>query len=166
MCVCLVIVQLCDSMDRSPPGSSVHEILQARVLEWVAISSSRGSSSPRDQNWVSYNSCLCRRNLLPLSHLGNPVIHTCDGILAWKFSHVTTWVNPGNTVLSETVRSQKDKYCARYLGWWDSQRQKGKGGCQGRGERTGGQFSVCKMPALLWMDGGGGHSTSWVFPCS
>ena len=35
---------LCDLMDCSPPGSSVHEISQARLLEWVAISSSRGSS--------------------------------------------------------------------------------------------------------------------------
>ena len=35
---------LCDPMDYSPPGSSVHGILQARILEWVAMSSSRGSS--------------------------------------------------------------------------------------------------------------------------
>ena len=40
---------LCDPMDCSPPGSSVYGILQARVLEWVAISFSRGSSRPRDQ---------------------------------------------------------------------------------------------------------------------
>ena len=40
-------------MDCSPPGSSVHGILQARILEWVAISVSRGSSQPRDQNQVS-----------------------------------------------------------------------------------------------------------------
>ena len=40
---------LCDSMDCSPPGSSVHEILQARILEWVAMPFSRGSSPPRDQ---------------------------------------------------------------------------------------------------------------------
>ena len=40
-------------MDCSPPGSSVHGILQARILEWVAISSSRGSSRPRAQTWVS-----------------------------------------------------------------------------------------------------------------
>ena len=39
---------LCDPMDCSPPGSSVHGILQARILEWVAISSSRRSSQPRD----------------------------------------------------------------------------------------------------------------------
>ena len=43
---------LCDPMDCSPPGSSVHEILQLRILEWVAIFSSRGSSRTRDQNWI------------------------------------------------------------------------------------------------------------------
>ena len=40
---------LCDPMDCSLPGSSVHEILQARILEWVAIPISRGSSLPKDQ---------------------------------------------------------------------------------------------------------------------
>ena len=44
---------LCDPMDCSPPGSSVHEILQARILEWVAIPFCRGSSQPRDQMLVS-----------------------------------------------------------------------------------------------------------------
>ena len=44
---------LCDPMDCSLPGSSLHVILQARVLEWVAISFSRGSSRPRDQTCVS-----------------------------------------------------------------------------------------------------------------
>ena len=44
---------LCDPMDYSPPGSSVHGIPQARILEWIAISFSRGSSWPRDQTWVS-----------------------------------------------------------------------------------------------------------------
>ena len=39
----------CDPTDCSPPGSSVHGILQARILEWVAIPFSRGSSRPRDQ---------------------------------------------------------------------------------------------------------------------
>ena len=41
---------LCNPMDCSPPGSSVHGILQARILEWVAISFSRESSRPRD--WI------------------------------------------------------------------------------------------------------------------
>ena len=43
----------CDPMDCSPPGSSVWRILQARILEWVAISFSRGSSLPRYWIWVS-----------------------------------------------------------------------------------------------------------------
>ena len=43
---------LCDPMDCSLPGSSVHEIFQERILEWVAISFSRGFSQPRDQTRV------------------------------------------------------------------------------------------------------------------
>ena len=55
-------------MDCSSPVSSVHGILQARTLEWVAISSCRGSSGCRDQT------CLlsCKQILYPLSHLGSP----------------------------------------------------------------------------------------------
>ena len=45
---------LCDPMDCSLPGFSVHEIFQARTLEWVGMPSSRGSSGPRDQTRVSY----------------------------------------------------------------------------------------------------------------
>ena len=41
-------------MDCSPPGSFIHGVLQARILEWVAIPFSRGSSWPRDQTWVSH----------------------------------------------------------------------------------------------------------------
>ena len=43
----------CDPMDYSPPGSFVHGIPQARILEWGAIPFSRVSSRPRDQAWVS-----------------------------------------------------------------------------------------------------------------
>ena len=56
--VCAKSLQLCptfcDPMDYSLPGSSVHEILQARILEWVTISSSRGYSQPRDGPRVFY----------------------------------------------------------------------------------------------------------------
>ena len=45
---------LCDPMDCSLPSSSVHGILQARILEWVAIPFSKGSTPPRDQTWVSH----------------------------------------------------------------------------------------------------------------
>ena len=44
---------LCNPMDYRLLGSSIHGTFQARMLEWVAISSSRGSSQPRDQTWVS-----------------------------------------------------------------------------------------------------------------
>ena len=44
---------LCDPMDYSPPGSSIRGIFQARVLEWVAVFFSKGSSRPRDQTQVS-----------------------------------------------------------------------------------------------------------------
>ena len=48
-------VQLCDTMDSSQPGYSVHGILQARTLEWVAIPFSRGSSQAKDQ---TQDSCI------------------------------------------------------------------------------------------------------------
>ena len=54
-------VQLfCDVMDYSRPGSSVHGILQARTLEWVAMPSSRGSSQPRDRTCISCGFCTGR----------------------------------------------------------------------------------------------------------
>ena len=54
---------LCDPMDCSPRGSSVHGILRARILEWVAIPSSKGSSLPGDQTHISYISCIGSRVL-------------------------------------------------------------------------------------------------------
>ena len=57
MCVCAKLLQscptLCDPVDCSPAGPSVHGLLQARILEWVAMPSPRGSSPPRDQTRVS-----------------------------------------------------------------------------------------------------------------
>ena len=52
---------LCDPMDCSPPGSSVHGTLQARILEWVAMPSSRGSSQLKDGTHISHVSCTSRR---------------------------------------------------------------------------------------------------------
>ena len=54
---------LCDPMDYSPSGSSVHAIFQARILEWIAISSSRGSSPSRDWTPISCISCIGRQVL-------------------------------------------------------------------------------------------------------
>ena len=68
VCSVALVMSLWDSMNCSPPGSSVHGILQARILEWVAMPSSRGSSQPRDWTRVS---CAASRSLL-LSHQGSP----------------------------------------------------------------------------------------------
>ena len=55
--MCAKSLQSCltlwDTMDSSPPGSSLHGSLQARILEWIAVASSRGSSRPRDQTGLS-----------------------------------------------------------------------------------------------------------------
>ena len=66
-CMCAKLLQLCptlwDPVEFSFPASSVHEILQARILEWVVMPSSRGSSLPRDWTDVLYVSCTGRRVL-------------------------------------------------------------------------------------------------------
>ena len=66
-CVCILscfsrVWLFCDPVDCSLPVSSVHGIFQARILEWVAISFSRGSSQPRDRTHVSYVSWIGGRS--------------------------------------------------------------------------------------------------------
>ena len=74
-CVCAKSLRscptLCNTLDCSPSGYSVHGTLQARILEWIAISYSRGSSQPRDQTHIS---CLLhwQKSSLPLVPLGKP----------------------------------------------------------------------------------------------
>ena len=65
---------LCDPIDCNPPDSSVHGILQARILEWVAISYSRGSSRPRDQTQISYISCIGSQVLYHYCYLASPFL--------------------------------------------------------------------------------------------
>ena len=69
-------------MDHSPPGSSVHGILQARILEWVAMPSSRGSSQLRDQTLIS---CFLHGQVgsLPLPHLSVYMGTTSFSKFAW-----------------------------------------------------------------------------------
>ena len=63
---------LCDTMDYTPPCSHVHGISRARILEWVAIPFSRGSSWIRDQTLIS---CISKWVLsLPLSNQGSPIL--------------------------------------------------------------------------------------------
>ena len=72
---------LCNPMDCCPPGSSVHGISQARMLKWVATSSSRGSSRPRNGTLVSYVSCTGRWVLYHQHHVRSPRGGT------WKMPH-------------------------------------------------------------------------------
>ena len=59
---------LCNPMDCSPPGSSIHGIYRARILEWVAISFSRESSWPWDQTWASRIASRCFTIWATLKH--------------------------------------------------------------------------------------------------
>ena len=71
---------LCDPMDCSPPGSSVHGMLQAKILDWVAIPFSRVSSWPRDQTWVCHmqaNSLLSESPWKPLLFQFSSVAQSC-----------------------------------------------------------------------------------------
>ena len=67
VCVCMCMLScvwlFCDPMDCSPPGSSVRGIFQPRILEWFAISSSRGSFWSRDRTCISHISCIGRQIL-------------------------------------------------------------------------------------------------------
>ena len=66
---------LCNPMDGSPPGSFFHGISQARILEWVSISFSRGSSWPKDRTHVSCVSCNGRWFLYQLNHQGSCMLN-------------------------------------------------------------------------------------------
>ena len=79
---------LCDPMDCSLPGSSIHGIFQARVLQWVAMSFSRRSSQPRDRTRVSISSLHKMCYALSLSH-----VWLCD---------LVDWSPSGSSVLGDS----------------------------------------------------------------
>ena len=89
---------LCDPMDCSPPGSSVQGILQARILEWVAISFSRGSSQPRDWTQVS---CIAGR----LYRLRQP------GVIGLLISKNCFWYNFYQRVVISYKFSEGQVFC-------------------------------------------------------
>ena len=110
---------LCDLIDNSLPGSSVHGILQARTLEWVAMPSSRGSFQPRDRTRVSWGSRIIgvfftaeppgkpswtirghsiRQLTELLCHLGTIIIPLYDVVKSIKWDTSTTQHNTNFTV--------------------------------------------------------------------
>ena len=102
-CVCAKSLQYCltlwDPMDYSPPGSSVHGVLQARILEWVATPSSRASSRPRDRIRISYVSCTGR----------------------WVLYHWATW--EGIASFWKCRSSPDDQLVASSTAWASCERQ-------------------------------------------
>ena len=98
---------LCDSVDCSPPGPSVHGILQARILEWAAMPSSRGSSPPREQTqvssiaggfftiWASREAwgLLCGLNVIQHTKHWSPIWHTSAlYVLSAAAAVLLTWL--------------------------------------------------------------------------
>ena len=91
---CMVLLQscliLCGPMECSPPGSSVHGTLQARILEWITIPFSRGSSQPRDHTWVSCSSYIARR-FFTAEPPGKPQIYYYPLLSHRKISISSKW---------------------------------------------------------------------------
>ena len=111
MCVlCAELLQswltLCDPMDCSPPGSSDHGILQARIQEWVAMPSSRASSWPRDWTHISYVSCISR---WVLYHLGKTplyifVLYNTHTLILLYQSHICIFIGSHNCDVCSSVK--------------------------------------------------------------
>ena len=121
---------LYDPMDCSLAVSPVHGILQARILEWVAIFSSRRSSQSRDWACISYVSCICRPVLYHSCHLGSPLCHyfkgkkkdhlfiqLCLGFLALSHNlglssyllNVSCWLQPSHGFKGKTTSYKTEK---------------------------------------------------------
>jgi len=120
---------LCNPMDCNLPGSSVHRILQARILEWVAMPSSRGSSQPRDRtkslrmSWVllTFKSSLrnCTGDCIPL----------WSGFSGCPESHHFTVSTPGHTLLYKVPLWKLEKSGPSFI-------------CCSMGTGLGGQFET------------------------
>ena len=120
---------LCDHMDCSPPGSSVHGILQARMLEWVAISVSRGSSRPRD--WTQVSRIAGRR-----FNLWATILLLFNHKKKWRTDTCYHMNEPRKPYANERSQVQSSCIiCILFIGnVWNRQihrRRKKTGGCQG-----------------------------------
>ena len=95
LCASTILSWFCDPMDYSPPGFSVHGISQAGILEWVAISSSRGPSWPRERNCIS---CIATR-FFTTEPLGKPLppiglvyqVVIINSLIIWRKKFVKGW---------------------------------------------------------------------------
>ena len=116
MCLLQSSPTLRNHVNCSPPGSSVHEILQARILEWVAPSSSTGSCSPRDGTQVS---CLLHlpAGSLPLAPPGKPmeVLAPCKDTTCNDASHGLWCVEPNIWPILRNIKKKRRERCYRNI---------------------------------------------------
>ena len=104
---------LCDSMDCSLPGSSVHGIFQAGILEWAVISSSKGSSRPKDQTHVFCISFTGRRLLYHWAHILECAYHQKFSFNPSLFSWCPLPILPHSPTLFPLVTTRKwsSRFC-------------------------------------------------------
>ena len=108
---------LCDPMDCSPPGCSVHGILQARILEWVAIPFSRGSFLTQRSNPGVLH---CRQILYSLSHQGSLYFHFQRAVEEANHSSSGKWASREQTWGERKGIRQKVEKNSRGSCWFDS----------------------------------------------
>ena len=119
-----VVSDFCKPMVCSPPGSSVHGILQVRILEWVAISFSRGPSQPRDQtqvswiadgffiDWATKEVCIGRQILNPRTTRKGPRITTLDYAVVFPFPKSGSWKKLNKTQKIASFFNHKMALCS------------------------------------------------------
>ena len=108
---------LCNPMDCILPGSSLHGILQARILEWVSISFSRGPSQPRDWTCIS---CIGRQILCHWSHLGSMTNHKYllnKQISEWKIIELHFWLYFSSVNSVQQISFNKSSLTFSYYSW-------------------------------------------------
>ena len=112
VCVCSVMFDFCNLLDCSTPSPSVHGIFQVRILEWAAISSSRGSSQPRDQTCIPCASYITGR--LPLSHWGSKMFlaktNTLQSLISLKLNKHRWLLSKSGVRVANPSSSQKSSY--------------------------------------------------------
>ena len=99
---------LCNPVDCSPPGSSVHGILQARILEWVAISSSRRASRPKDWTHVSCVSVALAGGFFTTEPSGKPKSGDSEEHKLWEWKEITPAKGRGPELHQHTLDLTED----------------------------------------------------------
>ena len=110
-CACSVtsvMMTFCDPMDSSPMGSSVHGILPARILEWITMPSSRGSSPIKGRTRVSYFSCIVGSFF---TYPGSPIIIIYNVVIIilffWWISYILTFGDFNKGILKMSFQMTK-----------------------------------------------------------